>query len=73
MLLPKQKQGTVSPEYLFKSDVEAPVKAGDQVGEVRYLSGEEVISSAPLTVSESVERVGYFDVLSGIIKSLFLK
>ncbi len=73
MLLPKSKQGSVVPEYLFEESVSAPIKAGDQIGEVRYVSEGEVLSSAPITISESVERVGFFDVLIGVMKALILK
>ena len=72
MLLPKAKQGSVVPEYLFEEKAAAPLKAGEKIGEVRYVSGEEVISSAPLTVSDSVERVGFFDVLIGVLKELLM-
>ena len=73
MLLPKSKQGTIVPEYLFDNDITAPLKTGDKVGEVRYVSGDDVLSNAPITVSESVERVGFFDVLIGVLKSMILK
>ncbi len=73
MLLPKSKSGTVNPEYLIDESVSAPVKAAYKVGEVRYVSDGEILSSAPLKVSEDVNRVGLFDVLSGVLKALILK
>ncbi|MBR7033476.1 MAG: D-alanyl-D-alanine carboxypeptidase [Clostridia bacterium] len=73
LLLPKSKAGTVKEEYTIDERISAPVKEGDKAGEVRYVSGEEVLTSAALTVAEDVERVGFFDVFLGVLRALILK
>ena len=39
----------------------APVEAGQQIGELTILNGEEVLLTVPLTAAESVEAKGVGD------------
>ena len=73
MLMPKSKSGTMNTEYIIDESVAAPVRKGDKVGTVRYLSNSETLMTADLFASEDVERVGFFDVFGGLLRALLLK
>ena len=53
----------ILPHYFF-----APVTAGDTVGKIEFLDGDEVIGEVPLVAEESVPRVRY---KQGILERIF--
>ncbi len=72
VLLPKGREKKVElvtelPEY-----VDAPINKGDKIGTVHFVIDKEEIAVRDIIASESVERLGYFDVLERIFKKLML-
>lgn len=63
LLMPKGKNKSVQVEYLIDSSVKAPVYAGDKVGTVRYICGEETVGEGDILAAESVDRINFFELL----------
>ncbi|MCD7713202.1 MAG: D-alanyl-D-alanine carboxypeptidase [Firmicutes bacterium] len=69
-VLGKGKAASVTEEITINKSAAAPLSVGDVVGEVTYTLDGEVIGSVPVTVSESVERIGYLDIIYRMFLSL---
>lgn len=69
-VLGKGKAASVTEEITINKSAAAPLSVGDIVGEVTYTLDGEVIGSVPVTVSESVERIGYLDIIYRMFLSL---
>jgi len=52
---------------ILEERVKAPVAAGDIVGRLEVVSGGEVIGQVDLVATESVDRAGFFDLISKLI------
>lgn len=52
---------TMEKQLVFKENLEAPVTAGDQIGELIYILGKKEIGRIPIVASEDVARAGYMD------------
>ncbi len=72
-LLPKGKSKTVTTEILLDESAPAPVKKGDRVGTIRYLSDGEVIGEADIVAAEDVQRIGLFRLVLHFLGTAFLK
>lgn len=59
ILLPKGKSKSVQREILLDESVPAPVKAGDRVGTVRYLSDGETVGEGEITALTDTERITF--------------
>lgn len=57
MLLSEEEQVTV--EVDCTTELEAPVEAGQELGEIRYMLGEEVLKTEKLVATKAVERIDY--------------
>jgi D-alanyl-D-alanine carboxypeptidase (penicillin-binding protein 5/6) len=53
--------GSLVREYELPVSVEAPVEAGDELGEVRVVEGDRVVTEVPLVAAESVAAPGFFE------------
>ena len=58
VLIEKARQKELSAVYELPEKVDAPVAAGQLLGTLRYVAGNETIASVPISAAESVERVG---------------
>lgn len=58
VLIEKARQKELSAVYELPEKVDAPVAAGQLLGTLRYIAGNETIASVPISAAESVERVG---------------
>lgn len=59
LLLPKNaKQKKLRGEIVYSGPVKAPVRDGDQIGELRVTAEGGITTSAPLFAAESIERAG---------------
>ena len=72
LLLPREKAGTVTEELMLKESVPAPVKKGDPLGKIRFLSDGEVLSEAEVTAASGVERVGWGEIFRMLLRTLLL-
>ena len=62
-LLNKKGDDTVNvrPKIVLKKDIQAPVKKGDQLGTLKMMKDDTVISETPLIASKDVNRASWFD------------
>jgi D-alanyl-D-alanine carboxypeptidase (penicillin-binding protein 5/6) len=59
ILLPKNiKQRKLRGEIVYQGPVIAPIRQGDQIGELRVTADNGIEASAPLYAAESIERAG---------------
>ena len=59
ILLPKGKSKSVQREILLDESAPAPVKAGDRVGTVRYLSDGETVGEGAITALTDTPRITF--------------
>ena len=71
-LLPKDKFALgVKTEAVLPKSVKAPIKAGDQIGEIIFKIDGEIIGKAPIRAAETIEKISYFEVLKRLFTSFF--
>lgn len=71
MVIPQGAADRVRVVRDLDSDLVAPVKKGDPVGEYRFYWQDELIASVEATVAEDVEKGGFFKVLWDSIRLFF--
>ena len=54
------------------SSVAAPLKKGDKIGNITLTLGEEVVGNIDVVSGENVDRIGYLQIFTKMIKSFFL-
>ena len=64
--------GKIEERIALPEQLAAPVNEGDTVGTVEYLCDGEVIGKVEIKASETVERIGYFELLSRFLRRFFL-
>lgn len=52
------------------NDIQLPIKKGDQVGTLKVLGDEKVLSEIPLVVDKDIDKASYFTLLKRSINSL---
>jgi len=62
LLLPKGKSKSVQREILLEEAVPAPVKAGDPLGVIRYLSDGEVVGETPVFAASDAARITFGEI-----------
>ena len=60
LTLPRSDFKNIKANYKFENNIQAPVSAGDLIGDIEFISNERVVLSAPLIAIESVEAKGFF-------------
>ena len=63
MLIRKGGQGNISLEVALVERVNAPVYAGDVLGEIRVKQGEDTVAVVPAVAGETVQLPGMVDAL----------
>lgn len=59
LAVPRERGGRIKPTIEVRGLVEAPVSAGQALGRLRLMSGEEVVAEYPLVARESVAVGGF--------------
>ena len=72
-LMNKGKDKGVQAEFLIDENIPAPIKKGDKVGTVRYISDGNVIYEDVVTASEDVDKISFGGLLSRMIGIYLLK
>ena len=67
------KGARVECEYQIPNELCAPIEAGQSVGKVIYKIGEEIIGESDVYLKESVGKIGYFELYTRLIMTLFGK
>ncbi len=71
VLIPKGNGGSITSQPLLSEGLQAPVRAGDVVGELQIYQEEKQIGSYPLYAQADVEKAGILELYLRIIQSLF--
>ena len=69
VLLPKNSN-KITYKYKFKNEVQAPIKAGDTLGEVEVYSSNNKISTIPLKSDKNVKSVSFLYIFKKMINNI---
>ncbi len=72
-ILEKGKTENVKVKCKYEKSVKAPVKKGDVLGKAELYSGSTLIGTVDIKAGESVEEIGFLDILIRMTKSWFLR
>lgn len=72
MLVERAQLSSLEHEAVLPEEVEAPVTAGDTLGEVIVRAGGEELCRIPVVATENVERLGFGDIYSRLLERLFM-
>lgn len=72
VLLTKNKKGKVEETVNLPDYIKAPMKAGDEIGNVTYSVDGEIIGKAPIILVEDVASTNFIDIISKIFKKLIM-
>jgi hypothetical protein len=64
--------GKVNIQTVLPENIQAPVRAGDAIGEAQFFVGERKIGAVSVTSLEIVEKIGFFDVLFRIFTKFLM-
>ena len=73
ILLEKGKAGTVTTQMELADSVEAPVEAGQKLGELKVLVDGEQVDAIDLVAADEVPRLGFGGILKRFLNTLFLQ
>lgn len=71
-VLPRAQLREVKREVRMPDAVTAPVREGDAIGTVCFTVGDRAIGQVPLVARETVERIGFFDILERVLAGFCL-
>ncbi len=63
VLLKKGESEMLEQSVTLAADVQAPIEAGQKVGEVNFVLNGETVASYPLTAAKAIEKLGFAEVL----------
>lgn len=69
--IPRGSHDSLRVEMALPEDIEAPVAAGQSIGELRAFINEDLVGSRPLVALNSVEKGGVFKALMDSIRRMF--
>ena len=68
ILVEKAKRASITTEFTLEQELPAPVEAGQRIGTLKVLSGEDVLAELPLTAAEPVEKVTWWDMFLRLLR-----
>lgn len=71
-VLPKGELSSVEAKVSLPEKLSAPIKAGDEVGQVEFLVGDRSIGSLPITADVDVPKINFFEVLTRMFARFLL-
>ncbi len=71
-VVPKGKASGLTSRSEMAEKVKAPIRKGDVIGKVVYLSGDEVLGETPILAAEDVEKMTFAALLKKILGNYFL-
>lgn len=71
-VLPKGELTSVKAEVTVPEVLNAPLKRGDEIGEVCFLMGEKTVGSVPVVCDSDVPKIGFFEVLARVFARFLL-
>ena len=60
LTLPRAAFKNLKANYNFNNNIQAPISAGDVIGNIEFISNNQLVLSVPLIAMESVEAKGFF-------------
>ena len=60
LTLPRSDFKNLKANYNFNNNIQAPISAGDVIGNIEFISNNQLVLSTPLVAIESVEAKGFF-------------
>ena len=73
MLLPKGKNTKVTAEQILYENIEAPVNQGDAIGVTRYHLENEILAEIPITATEKVDKISFFELFLCMFGTYLIK
>lgn len=73
VLMRGEGQEDVTKETIYKESLEAPIKKGDKVGEIRYYLKGSQTGSVDILATEDIERADFFDFFQKTINRFFME
>ncbi len=71
-VIDKSKKRPITVEYTLNENLTAPIAVGDQVGEIVYKAGEEILYREILVATEAIEKMSFWDMLLSAIRVYFM-
>jgi len=72
LTLPRNQSQNLKATFVIDTEMRAPIKKGDKVGQVNYLLSDETMASFDLIALETVDEGGIFSRIMDYIKLLFI-
>lgn len=72
LLVKKGEEALIQTNVTLASDLEAPVSAGQTIGELTVMVGEEVRDTIPIVAAQSVERLTIPGIFQRLLRQLLL-
>ncbi len=72
-VLPKEKIALVQYEVSLPSQIDAPIRAGDKIGEIRYLLEGEQIGKCDVVAQESIEGLSFKEMFLRLLRAFTLR
>jgi len=60
LTLPRADFKNLKANYNFNNNIQAPISVGDVIGNIEFISNDQLVLSMPLVAVESVEAKGFF-------------
>ena len=72
ILVDKGQKGQITTRMTLEPEVTAPVSAGQRLGTLEILSGEQVIAQIPLLAKDAVNRLSWRDLFLKFMRKLVM-
>ena len=70
LLIDKSQKGSISTEIQLEGELPAPVNQGQRLGTMLVKSGEQVLKEIPLVAAQGVDRLGFGDIYTGVLRKV---
>ena len=70
LLIDKSQRGEITSQITLEETVTAPVSKGQKLGTLTVKAGDQILTQVNLVAEEAVERLGWWDVFTQILRKL---
>jgi D-alanyl-D-alanine carboxypeptidase (penicillin-binding protein 5/6) len=70
--VPKGDETKIERVVDMKESIAAPVREGEVVGTVKFVNGNETIGTADIVVTRNIEKIGFWQVLTRILRCFLI-
>jgi D-alanyl-D-alanine carboxypeptidase (penicillin-binding protein 5/6) len=71
-LVPKGTNKKINKEIEILESINAPIKKGDIIGKVKYISGGEIIGENNIYCSENIEKITFWEYFIRMLKNFYV-